>query len=530
MEGEGSASPEGVAGEGPGAPERLTPPGAVNPLDELARRILGVAYLFPYQKLVVANALEGHDQIVILPTGAGKSLCFQLPSQLLPGATVVVLPLLALIADQARRLAASGTPCGCIRGGQGAAERAALWEQVRCGAVKLLLATPEALLAPSVAEALSRLTIVQLVIDEAHCVSEWGETFRPSYLELKRVAAAMPLVTAFTATASPLVLEKVRAILFADREVTTVVANPDRPNISYTVLPTLSKENELLRLARCVERPALIFCRSRVGAELTARRLRGRLADEQVLFYHAGLSREEKRSVEGWFFESRDGILAATCAYGLGIDKAGIRTVIHRDVPPSVEAFLQESGRAGRDKEAAASYLLLSEEDLAHEQRIDDPVARIRYRALLDFALQSGRCRREALLALLGAQPEACFGCDVCRGSVRRRPPGEQELLRFVGANRRRHTAVDAALALSGRRSYEIARRGLGGAPGFGSLAEWERAEIEEAIENLVQRGALRFGRHGPWKGRLTTGRRVRRRAPDLPRRPSLEGAQAARR
>ncbi len=498
------------AAEALGLPEKPAVPGPANPLDALAERLLGVPYLFPYQKLVVANALEGRDQIVILPTGAGKSLCFQLPAQLLPGASVVVLPLLALIADQARRLAASGTPCGAIRGGQEPSERAALWKRVRAGAVKLLRATPEALISPAVGEALSRLPVAQLVIDEAHCVSEWGETFRPSYLELGRVAERMPLVTAFTATASPLVLDKVREILFADREVTTVVANPDRPNISYTVLPTLSKENELLRLARSIERPALIFCRSRIGAELTARRLRARLADERVLFYHAGLSREEKKRVEGWFFASRDGLLAATCAYGLGIDKAGIRTVIHRDVPPSVEAFLQESGRAGRDKEASESYLLLSEEDLAHEQAIDDPVARRRYRALLDFALQPLRCRREGLLALLGAQPEVCFGCDVCRRSVRQRSPGEEELLRFVGANRRRHTAVDAALALCGRRSYESARRGLGGAPGFGRLAGWEPGEIEEAIGNLVQRGALRIARRGPWKGRLTTGRRAR--------------------
>ena len=517
--GAAAAPAEPLAGKG------STEDGLVNPIDDLARRILGVAYLFPYQKLVVANVLDRRDQIVILPTGAGKSLCFQLPSQLLPGATVVVLPLLALIADQARRLAAAGTPCGCIRGGQETGERTTVWEQVRSGTVKLLLATPEALISPSVADALSRLPIAQLVVDEAHCVSEWGETFRPSYLQLGRVAATMPLVTAFTATASPLVLGKIRSILFADREVTTVVANPDRPNISYAVLPTLSKENELLRLARSVERPALIFCRSRVGAELTARRLRGRLADERVLFYHAGLSREEKKRVEGWFFASSDGILAATCAYGLGIDKAGIRTVIHRDVPPSVEAFLQESGRAGRDKEAAASYLLLSEEDLAHEEHIDDPVAKSRYRALLDFARNSGRCRREALLALLGAEPEVCFGCDVCRGSVRRLPPGERELLQFVGANRRRHTPVDAALVLFGRRSYEIARRGLGGTPGFGRLAGWERADIEEAIENLVRRGALRLGRRGPWKRRLTTGRRARRCAEDLPHRPSREGA-----
>lgn len=496
--------PSSSGGASSGPPPPTETEAFVNPLDELAQRVLGVRYLFPYQKLVVANALEGRDQIVILPTGAGKSLCFQLPSQLLSGATIVVLPLLALIADQLRRLEASGTPCGCLRGGQGHEERAALWERVRRREVKLLLATPEALLAPSVLGALARLPIAQLVVDEAHCVSEWGETFRPSYLELSRAAEGVPLLTAFTATASPFVLERIRALLFAGREVTTVIANPDRPNISYTVLATLSKEHELVRLARAVERPALVFCRSRVGAELAARRLRSRLHDERIFFYHAGLSREEKQGVERWFFDSRDGILTATCAYGLGIDKSGIRTVIHRDLPPSVEAFLQESGRAGRDMNPSSSYLLVSEEDSVHEQRIEDPIARSRYLTLLAFAMEPCRCRRESLLRLLGAEPEVCFGCDVCRGSVRSEPPGERELLAFVSANRRRHTVVEASMALGGGRSYEADRRGLTGRIGFGRLRDWHREEIEEAVENLLRRGALRVSRRGPWKGRLT--------------------------
>jgi len=292
-----------------------------NPLDEIARRELGVNYLFPYQKLVVSNILEGRDQIVILPTGAGKSLCFQFPAKLLPGATIIVFPLISLITDQRRRLEEQGIRCETLKGGQSSQERREIWAGIRRMETKILLTTPEALLAARAIKELRSLCISHLVVDEAHCVSEWGDSFRPTYLQLGQVPkeAGIPLLTAFTATASPRVLARVREVLFGNEAVNLVRANPDRPNISYTVLPSLSKEHTLTELIREVERPAIVFCRTRASTEHTSRMLRERLHDRRIRFYHAGLSKPERRHIEEWFFNSPDGVLTATCAYGMGV-------------------------------------------------------------------------------------------------------------------------------------------------------------------------------------------------------------------
>jgi len=483
-----------------------SPESEANPLDRIARETLGVKYLFPYQKLVVSNILEGRDQIVILPTGAGKSLCFQFPARLLPGVTLIVFPLISLIADQYRRLKEQDIPCAVLKGGQTAAERRAIWNDVRVGHIKVILTTPEALLAARALRELRRLCISHLVIDEAHCVSEWGDTFRPSYLQLGEAAkqAGIPLQTAFTATASPRVLERVRQVLFPEGEVNLVRANPDRPNISYSVIPSVCKEHSVTQLVRHAKRPALVFCRTRASTERTCRLLRTRLADDQIRFYHAGLSKSERRTVEEWFFSSGQGVLTATCAYGMGVDKSDIRTVIHRDTPPSVEAFLQESGRAGRDRAGAESFLVVSAEDSMIAARLPDPVARERYSALLELALNSTRCRRESLLALLDAEPEFCFGCDVCEGRVLSSPEGRERILRIVHRHRRRYTQHEMVTILAGRMTLDVRLRGLDLCSDFGSFSDWEPEDLKSAIASLLAEGEIRAHRRGPWKHRLT--------------------------
>jgi ATP-dependent DNA helicase RecQ len=485
-----------------------------NPLDEIARRELGVDYLFPYQKLVVSNILEGRDQIVILPTGAGKSLCFQFPAKLLPGVTVIVFPLISLITDQRRRLEDQGIRCETLKGGQSSRERREIWEGIRRMETKVLLTTPEALLAARAIKELRSLCISHLVVDEAHCVSEWGDSFRPAYLQLGQVPkeVGIPLLTAFTATASPRVLARVREVLFANETVNLVRANPDRPNISYTVLPSLSKEHTVTELVREVERPAIVFCRTRASTEQTSRMLRERLEDPRIRFYHAGLSKPERRLIEEWFFTSPDGVLTATCAYGMGVDKSDIRTVIHRDTPPSVEAFLQESGRGGRDRRPARSYLIVSREDSEATRRLPDATARERYEALLRFATDSRRCRRENLLELLDAAPEFCFGCDVCDGSVVDRPEGLDLIVEFVRHHPRRYTTRDLKILLAGRKALDARLRGLDLSPYFGSLSSWEPDDIETAVAELAHTGILHLPRRGPWKHRVTFGGRHGRR------------------
>ncbi len=533
-----------------------------DPITEYARTRFGIGYLYPYQRLVVANlldaaagltdpnlgpendanncadAFEAHRyQIVILPTGAGKSLCFQLPAEILPGPTVIVYPLLSLLADQARRLEAAGIPAILLRGGQSRAERDVGFGKIRDGSARLILSNPETLASDTVKTFLSQAGCVHIVVDEAHCIFEWGRTFRPAYLLLPAIIReiGIPLVTAFTATASPPVLAAIRELLFSDEFVHVIEGNPDRPNISYRVIPTLSKFHTLKRLlapatgaiavtgspAGCpegsldetdvpangqdgrfpplfpisepVRRPAVVFCRSRKRAELAAETLLASRPEDEVFFYHAGLTREEKRAIEAWFYGSRSGVLCATCAYGMGVDKSDIRTVIHLDLPGSVEAYLQESGRGGRDRAHAEAVLLSGPEDDITVNGPTDPLMAVRSKMMREY-VSTRRCRRDYLMSLLGAESEVCFGCDVCAGNADEVAEGLPAIVSLVRRRPRRLTIRAAAQIL-------CAERTSAAEPG------WEVEDYEHAIAVAVRIGAIRKPRHGPWKNLLTRGR-----------------------
>ncbi len=494
------------ASRGEGEPP--DPLGSTDPVAEVALRSFGVSYLYPIQRFVVSNTLEGKPQIVVLPTGAGKSLCFQLPSLLLPGPTLVLVPLLSLLSDQLRKLRETGAPVDALRGGLSREEKTRLFAAIRGGAVRLVLATPEACLAEPNTEQLVQCGFSHLVVDEAHCVSEWGETFRPAYLQVGGLAARLGIrvVTAFTATASVEVLAKIRAALFPAGGEALVAASADRPNISYRVLPILSRWKALEDTLRTASRPLLVFCRTRKATEESAREMRRRLPGHQIFFYNAGLDREERSRVERWFLASADGVLFATSAYGLGVDKPDIRTVAHADVPPSVEAYLQETGRAGRDGKPSSAVLMVSREDAAFLGRLSDETARQRYARILEYAMErrAGSCRRNSLLALIGQDPVTCSGCDVCDGTAARGPAGESEITRFAKVHRRRFTPEEAAGILAGARGPRAIRELHDCREGWGSLSGWLREDVEEAIHVLIGLGSLGVPSRGPWAGKLT--------------------------
>ena len=483
--------------------------GVQDPIVQEAARLFGVDYLYPQQRYVVSNTLEGRNQIVVLPTGSGKSLCFQLPAQLLPGITLVLVPILSLLADQVRRLEARRIPVGVLRGGQRAEERQELHARIAAAETKIVYATPEVMLTRGARELLRGVAIGNLVVDEAHCVCEWGESFRPAYLELGEVARELGsrALTAFTATGSPDIVSRVREILFGEREVLVFSGNPDRPNISYEVLPVLSKEHALERIARESSRPLIVFGRSRKSVERYARSLRRRLPEPEVRFYHAGLDRDERRSVEQWFLPSRAGILSATSAYGMGVDKADIRTVIHVDVPPSPEAYLQESGRAGRDGGPARAVLLRSREDTRFADGLEDPVSRRRFAQMLAYCADTGTCRRSTLLRFMGAEADHCSGCDVCGGSVVAEAEGEGAIVWALKMQRRRFSPAHAVPFLTGAPSAFSYQYHFERYAGFGALAGWRKDDVEDCLEELVQTGRLRVTRWGPWKGTLTVPR-----------------------
>jgi ATP-dependent DNA helicase RecQ len=517
----------------PGGEFDFREPGfSADPLGKAVEELFGLPYLFPYQRLVISNILEASrspqtgeedrntlgNQIVILPTGAGKSLCFQLPAMLLPGPTLVLYPILSLMADQERRLRERGFSPALLRGGQSEEERREIWRKLRSGESRFIIANPEVLLSPKVLNTLGSLGIAHIVIDEAHCVSEWGESFRPSYLRIGEIIAACeaggpsgaipetgdngkeakprrPLITAFTATASAPVLEKIGAYVFGDREAHRIIGNPDRSNICYEAQGCVSRDLAVRDLIARNELPAIVFCSTRGGTEKLARYLAaafaGKALGTQIRFYHAGLSREEKTAVEKWFFSNPRAVLTATCAYGMGVDKADIRTVIHRDCPPSVEAYLQESGRAGRDGKPSRAYLLWGPGDREQLRRAgNEERALKRIRDLLDYARDTTGCRREKLLALLDYQstgekpPENC--CDVCEGRARGELREEQAVLYFFKRSPRSYTLEEAAEVLG-------AMEQIG----------WSAAEAKETLQEFVKLGKLRIRTGFLWKGRL---------------------------
>ncbi|MCL2129866.1 MAG: RecQ family ATP-dependent DNA helicase [Treponema sp.] len=523
-----------------------------DPLSHATRKLFGLSYLFPYQRLVVANILEaaasrgirinwpvedrgrnamdnsaiaaavpeaesfgfvpagkGEDdlsggespgrQIVILPTGAGKSLCFQLPAMLMEGVTLVIYPILGLMADQERRLAENGFSPVVLRGGQTVEERNLVWEKLRSGESRFLIANPEVLLTPAVFGRLKDIGIAHIVIDEAHTVSEWGESFRPSYLEIHKIieAASAPIITAFTATAGAEVLTKIEEYIFGGDGAARIVGNPDRKNIFYCASGCVLKDLAVRDFVLAKERPAIVFCSSRPGTENLARYLEIELTgcgdpfSREIRFYHAGLSREAKKETEEWFLHNKNAVLTATCAYGLGIDKPDIRTVIHRDCPPSVEAYLQESGRAGRDGNASEAILLFGPEDERSLLRAKTEVDRKRIKNLLSYARDAENCRRDALLNLLDYDGEKdspgspC--CDVCSGKANSGLREENPLIDFFARNRRSYTISEASGILANAENIK-----------------WSEDEAGEAVNYLVKTGKIRRLKNPLWKNKIT--------------------------
>jgi ATP-dependent DNA helicase RecQ len=499
----------------------------LDPVTQYAHESFGIQYLYPYQRLVVANVMDAIDaedsevavnQVVILPTGAGKSLCFQLPAALCPGPTLVVYPLLGLMADQERRLAATGIELVVIKGGMTTAERTEAFKAISSGTARIVITNPEVLAVPSILKVLAGAGVFHFVIDEAHCVAEWGDGFRPAYLGLGDAirAIAPKIVTAFTATASPPILERVTAVLFGNRPYRLIAGAPDRPNIHYAVQPALSMRRAVRLAVSSQTRPMIIFAASRPGVEILAEDLRAVLPGIDTRFYHAGLEKSERTALEQWFMASNEAVLCSTCAYGMGMDKPNIRTVIHFGPPASVEAYLQESGRAGRDGQPSNAILLRKAvpEDYGMQEKktfeqtclADDTktlITRARARIMHTYATGGYGCRRSFLLRALGSEEAAslaCSGCDACDETAERMGSGSREVSAVARQHARRFKPRELAAFMAGKPG---SRR----ATFQGLLEGWRLDEAEEAVTNAIATGLLEVGAKHPWRGRVTCGK-----------------------
>jgi RecQ family ATP-dependent DNA helicase len=395
---------------------------------------LGYKEWRPGQRDAVVAALEGRDSLIVMPTGGGKSLCYQLPGLASDDLTIVVSPLIALMRDQWLRLTAAGKPVTMISSGMDEGEAWSALESVRSGEARIVYCAPERFASNAFVEALGRRRIDLLAVDEAHCVSEWGHDFRPDYLRLPQIADRLgrPTVMACTATATKPVAAEI-AQRFGMREPLQVRSGFDRPNLSFDVVALEGKGSKARRqavleagLADPANRPAIVYCGTRKDTDEVAGLLRE--AGLRALAYHAGMESESRSNVQRRFMAGEVEVIVATNAFGMGVDKADVRSVWHMAIPTSVEAYYQEAGRAGRDGLPARAVLLAMKADLGrlvrfNEQRAGDPELAIAhergwqaYRAIKAF-IYGTRCRRQSLLAhfgdhTAGAPLERC--CDIC--------------------------------------------------------------------------------------------------------------------
>ncbi|MFN8163516.1 MAG: ATP-dependent DNA helicase RecQ [Solirubrobacterales bacterium] len=395
---------------------------------------LGYASWRPGQRDAVVAALEGRDSLIVMPTGGGKSLCYQLPGLASEELTIVVSPLIALMRDQWQRLTAAGQPVTMVSSGMDEGTTREALAQVR-GDARIVYCAPERFASNVFLEALTRRRIDLIAVDEAHCVSEWGHDFRPDYLRLPQIADRLgrPTVMACTATATKPVAAEI-ASRFGMRDPLQVRSGFDRPNLSFDVVPLEGKGSKARRqalleagLADPANRPAIVYCGTRRHTDEVAATLRE--AGVGALPYHAGMEAEQRSSVQHRFMSGETEVIVATNAFGMGVDKADVRSVWHMAIPTSVEAYYQEAGRAGRDGLPARAVLLAMRADLGrlvrfNEQRAGDPELAIAhergwraYRAIKAF-IYSERCRRRSLLDHFAdrasSEPPLERCCDVC--------------------------------------------------------------------------------------------------------------------
>jgi ATP-dependent DNA helicase RecQ len=407
----------------PDFPMKAIAPSPADRLPALLQQVFGYDSFRPLQQDIMAATLAGLDTVAILPTGAGKSLCYQLPALVREGLTVVVSPLIALMKDQVDQLEAAGVAATYLNSTLDGAEMAARQAGLDGGAYQLLYVAPERLLAGDFPRKLAGWKVGAIAVDEAHCISEWGHDFRPEYRQLATLRERFPGVPflALTATATPRVRDDIIAQLRL-REPRVFLSSFNRPNLSYRVIPKERPERQVWEFASARPQDAgIVYCQSRKSTEALAAALRAE--GIEAVAYHAGMEAADRARNQDAFLRDQARVVCATVAFGMGINKPNVRWVIHADLPKNIEGYYQETGRAGRDGLPADCLLLYSRGDVVKQLRFIDEIrdeqahaiARSQLDRMTEYAEDEG-CRRGHLLGYFGEEwpHENCGGCDSC--------------------------------------------------------------------------------------------------------------------
>lgn len=392
---------------------------------EILKRYFGYDQFRPLQQDIIEAILHGKDCLVLMPTGGGKSICFQVPALVLPGITLVVSPLIALMKDQVESLKANGVEAAFVNSSLSASQQNQIWADCYSGKIKLLYVAPEKICTPNgISEEVQRLPLSLLAVDESHCISSWGHDFRPEYRKLKQIRSLFPQipVIALTATADKVTRKDILTQLdIPDAKV--FISSFDRPNLNLTVRPGLDRKKQILQLLKTKpNQSGIIYCLSRKATEDLAETLQS--AGYKADYYHAGSDSARRSRVQEAFIKDELQVICATIAFGMGIDKSNIRWIIHHNLPNNVESYYQEIGRAGRDGLKADTILfysygdVMTRLDMINNSEADEEQKELR-RAKLDRMKQYAEaqiCRRQILLSYFNEEThQDCGNCDVCR-------------------------------------------------------------------------------------------------------------------
>ncbi len=480
----------------------------------MLRRVFGYESFRDGQQEIIDHVVGGGDALVLMPTGGGKSLCYQIPALVRPGTGVVISPLIALMQDQVDALLALGVRAGFLNSTQQADERRAVESAFLAGELDLLYLAPERLRVRATIELLDRGEIALFAIDEAHCVAQWGHDFRPDYLLLSELHQHWPQVprVALTATATPATHEEITNRLGLGNA-RHFVADFDRPNIQYRIVPKNDPKAQLLELLR-TEHPGdagIVYCLSRASVEKIAEFLVSN--GIAALPYHAGLDARVRAEHQARFLREDGLVMVATIAFGMGIDKPDVRFVAHLDLPKSVEGYYQETGRAGRDGLRSTAWLAYGLQDVVQQRRLidasdGDAAHRRRLNSHLDAMLalcETIECRRVGLLAYFGQQGSAaCGNCDTClhpQQSWEATVPAQKLLstvLRLQRERRQKFGAGHLVDILLGRRTPKVNQHGHDSLTVFGIGTELSEAEWRGVVRQLLAQGLLAVeGEHG---------------------------------